>query len=436
MKIAGCDCGKDSLYVCVLDQIPKDLKSFSRSYKPNVVKANREGIDWLLEQDADCYVLEPTGSYSYLWIDQLKKHGKDVRLVSPIRVRAYCRYKNIFNKADKPDAAAIASYSLENYSDTHAFLGTEQMELRELYLSLKSTVRNRNPLANRLGQRLTYECPEIAPTVEKCQRPWMDKKPPAILRRIAEEGEDRAPYWKQRQARIENTIGRGLSQHSKELAKELCNFHRMEYSLECQIAELVSNEKFAQYQSIFDQFCLPPKTRAAILGAIYPFESFLNEHAGQIIEYIPGDFSKRKDKLTKRNRSEASFKLALGIGKVQVQSGKKLEWKAGGPKHVRTAIWIYVSVVIVILGKSNKTREKDIEKLVNTLGNSKQSHWLNESLVSAATDYMEVPRHVAALRLHYKFARPNEKDKLRRAATASRFVRSLYKELVKEFAVK
>ncbi len=141
----------------------------------------------MLGQDADCYTLEPTGTYLCLWIDQLQKNGKEVRLVSPLRVRAYCQYKSIVNKADKPDAAAIAADSTENYFDAMAFLSLEQLTLRESYLALKNTINSLSPIANRLGHRLSYECPEIVKTAEKCRRKWGAPLPPAILRYIADE---------------------------------------------------------------------------------------------------------------------------------------------------------------------------------------------------------------------------------------------------------
>ena len=55
--VSNCDCGKDSLYTCVMESLPRSLKDFARSYRPKVLKAAREAIDWLLEQDADCYIL-------------------------------------------------------------------------------------------------------------------------------------------------------------------------------------------------------------------------------------------------------------------------------------------------------------------------------------------------------------------------------------------
>ena len=233
MKVAGCDCGKDSLHVCVIEEVPKNLKQFARTYKAKVIQATRKDLDQLLSLDADVYVLEPTGHYSYIWINILKREGKEVRLVSPRRVRHYCEYKGITNKADRPDAAAIASYTLENFYADEAFLKTERMRIRDLYLQLNATTRSKSPVNNRLGQRLSFEFPEIIKHFEDANRPWLDVEPPATYRFLAGESVS-GPHSRQREQKLNATIGLGLTPHTKALAAQLCEFERMEYALEMQ----------------------------------------------------------------------------------------------------------------------------------------------------------------------------------------------------------
>lgn len=434
-KVAGCDCGKDSLYVCVLSEVPDNLKAYSRKYKPTKLKADKEGVEQLLKIEADIYVIEPTGSYSYIWIETLQKNNRDVRLVSPIRVRNYCKYQGILNKADRPDAAAIAAYSVENQAKPSAFLSLERFIIRELYLSFRSTVRSRNPLQNRLGQRLCYECPELVKSYENLKRTWLND-PPALLRVISGE-EVGGPHSIRRKAMMENTIGRGLSQHSRNIAQLLCEFHKVEKEIEEELDGLIYSEDFCTYNKVFDRFKLPQKTRAAILSAIYPFESFLGQDKKPIREYVHGENSKRKDKLTKRDRSEASFKLSLGMGKILFQSGTKTEWRSGGAQYARTAIWLYVKAIIVIHRKKRNgaEQEKQILQLVESLGDSNKSHWLNDELVTAVATITETTPQVASLRLHYEYI-ANKKGDLRISATAGRFCRTLYKELVKEISAK
>ncbi|EKU98494.1 Transposase [Leptolyngbya sp. PCC 7375] len=430
-KVVGCDCGKSSLYVCVIEKKPRNFKQFARSYKPEILKISQDSIDYLLGLDADTYVLEPTGSYGYIWIDQLTAHGKDVRLVSPRRVTAYRVYQGVTNKQDRPDAAAIACYSFENYDDPSAFISLDKIKFRQKYLSLKNTINNRSPIHNRLCQRLTFECPELVKTVEKCARSWLDPNPPATIRAIAGQ-EVKGPWSTLREEKIANTIGRGISAHSKFLANQLCSFYEEELRLEEELDALIYQEKLRAYNSIFDKFEVAPKTRAALLSAIFPFEAFLDDDGKEIIEYVSG----KKGQSSRRNRSEAAFKLSLGMGLVFKESGKKRGWIKGGPRYLRAILWTYVSTTVVIGGESAKVKKisTDVEQCIHTLGTQKTPHWLNGELVNAIATITDTTREVASLRLHYKFARPGEPDFKRRMATASRFVRQLYKALVKEIA--
>jgi hypothetical protein len=432
IKVAGCDCGKDSLHVCVIEEVPKNLKQFSRTYKPKVVKANQKDIEQLLKLDADVYVLEPTGHYSYIWINALKREGKEVRLVSPRRVRHYCEYKGITNKADRPDAAAIASYTLENLHSDEAFLKVERMRIRDLYLQLNSTTRSKNPVNNRLGQRLSFEFPEIVKHFEDTSREWLDPEPPATYRFLAGESVT-GPHSRQREQKLDQTIGLGLTTHTKALAAQLCEFERMEYALEVQMDEELSQPEFEAYHRIFDRFLIPRRIRAAILSRIYPFTDFLRD-GRPFKEYVRGSESKRRSGMTKRDRSEGEFKLCLGMGKILYQSGNKTEWKAGGAKYARTALWQYVKIMIVIRRSKGHDFSEIAANLNKTLQQENISPWLNEAMINAIAELTNTTQEVASLRLHYEFQVGKKGDR-RISATAGRFCRMLYKALLDEFVV-
>lgn len=437
IKVAGCDCGKDSLYVCVIEKSPRDFKNFARSYKPKILKVSQSSIDWLLELNADCYAIEPTGSYSYIWIEQLRKHGKDVRIVSPRRVTAYRTYRGVINKKDREDAAAIACYSLENYFNHHEFISLDLLDLKEYFLTLRNTVNNRSPFLNRLSQRLSYECPEVVKTVEECKRTWLEDHPPVILSHIAGDMEaaNKGPWSKKRKEKINNTIGRGISYHSQQLAKQLCDLHNMQYQLELKISKLLEDEKFNRYNKVFEKFKFSDGARAGLISAIYPFESFL-EDGKERIEFIPST-SKSKKSRTKRNRSEGAFKLSLGMGMVYRESGRHKGWIKGGPKYGRALLWSYVSTIIIMQSgtKTLAGLERDIATLTKNLGTT-QSHWLNTELINAIATLTDTSYEVTKLRLHYKFSRPGEITYKRRNCTASLLCRMLYKAMTKEFVVR
>lgn len=57
---------------------------------------------------------------------------------------------------------------------------------------------------------------------------------------------------------------------------------------------------------------------------------------------------------TKRYRSLASFKLPIGLGKVQYQSGGQLFWKAGGSFECRKALYLWAKMTIVMSDLKNE----------------------------------------------------------------------------------
>jgi hypothetical protein len=429
MKVAGCDCGKDGLYICVLEELPRNLKGFARSYKPLIVKADREGIETLLALDAEIYAIEPTGDYSRIWIETLQKAGNEIRLVSSRRIRHFCEYQGLTNKADRADAAAIAAYTLTNHHDSQAFLKIERLKTRELYLQLNSTNRNRNPIQNRLGQRLSFEFPEIIKTYEGLQREWLEH--PSTLYRFLAGEKVGGPHSKKREELLVNTVGSGLSDHTRDLAKHMLGFEEMSQRLEQQIEEELGKPEYTVYREIFSRFLVPPSIEAAILGRIYPFEDFL-QNGKPVKEYIRGGQSRRRSGMTKRDRSEGEFKLSLGMGKVLSQSGGSESWKAGGSKYARTALWLYVRMIVVIKrGKSFPKITADLEKKYRKDG---LYPWLNDELIQQVAEHPVIGTtpEVASLRLHFEF-QESKKGDLRISATAGRFCRMLYKSLVKTF---
>lgn len=425
MIIAGCDCGKDSLHVCVLESIPENLKKFSRSYKPTVVKANAEGIETLLSIDADAYAIEPTGHYSRIWVNHIKQAGKRVLLVSPRKVRHFCEYQGMINKADRPDAAAIAAYALENIHKD-AFLRGEREDIKDLYLQLNSITKAKNPVVNQIGQRLGFEFPEMLKTYEGSKRKWLEPEPPNLYRWLA--GEETFG-GKKKDEKLANTIGEGLSIHTRGLASQLCQFERQEYDLERLLQEQLDKACYQPYHEVFNQFLIPPRIRCCLLSRIYPFDKEFLVNGRPVKEYVSGPNSKRKSGMTKRDRSEGEFKLCLGMGKELKQSGGEWKWKASGCKYARTAIWLYVRRVIVI--SKGKGFADILKPIVEALAKPGVSPWLNVEIVEAIANLKEIPIPVASLMVHYEMQ--TTKGDQRIQATASRFCRMLYKEMVKKF---
>ncbi|MGP1383267.1 MAG: IS110 family transposase [Thainema sp.] len=347
--ICGLDVGKTSVSMCLLDEVPNDLKRFAQRHKTESIQIDRSGIDYLLSLDADCYALEPTGRYSRPWIDQLRGANKIVRLIPTHRIGKYRGYKGLNNKSDRYDPVCIAAYTLENFSDESAFIDLYAEDLREMLLSRHSLSRLCTSTTNRLWAQLATEWPEVCRTASgrKPQNPrwYLYPDPPNLWRFIA--GED-VRGQKVRSQKLSESIGTGLSDATTWLASQVCDLHRQMYRQELVIDEMLNADRFRLYQEVFDDFGFSPKIRAVLLSRIFPFEKFLGSDGKPIVEYVYSDSSRRKNKKTKRRRSEAAFKLSLGMGMVQSQSGNKSEWTAGGASYARTALWQHVKVLVVV----------------------------------------------------------------------------------------
>ena len=122
------------------------------------------------------------------------------------------------------------------------------------------------------------------------------------------------------------------------------------------------------------------------------------------------------------------------MGKVLHQSGSVTEWKVGGAKYARTALWLYVKSIIVIHRKKRGQTENPLLVLEEKHRQHQVSPWLNPDLIEAVAQKTQTTPEVAALRLHYEFTGQQKKGDRRISATAGRFCRMLYKALVKKFS--
>jgi len=346
--IIGVEVAKTSVLCCKLDSnsIPSDMGGFARSYTPIPLLSGIDGLAKLLDL-GDCYVLEPTGDYSRIWVDSLKANGKTVLRVNPKRVSALKEYAGISSKSDRYDAAFLAIYGAMNHQDPSAFLSEYAEELRHLTLQHQTLSRFATAQQNRAWQLLSHEWPEVCRSKSgkkpSQRRMWMDPNPPALWRFIAgEEVRGRT----QRQARLNETIGSGLSDLSVALAAQLCELERQQYPLEERIDTLVAAPEFSPYHTVFDRFEFGPMTRAVVLSRIYPFNQFLGDDGKPVRVRIPS--AKTEGRTHRRDKSLGAFRLALGNGTRLYQSGQISEQRAAGSKLGRNALYLHIKTKIVM----------------------------------------------------------------------------------------
>jgi hypothetical protein len=430
MKIAGCDCGKDSLTICLLTELPKeDFKRFSRRYKPLIVKANREGLTQLLELQADIYAIEPTGSYSRLWIERLREAEKELRIINSSKVKNLLRMHGIANKSDRIDAAGIAYFTYQNHAIPHLFLSPSTVQVKEWMLNREALNKSSVMLKNRINARLCYECPEILQRLENTQRDWGDP-PPTILYDLIGEDIDlkMGRHSRDRRQIIADTIGSGISEQTKQWVQQLIEITVNAFDIEIAIDDGLQRSEFERYNRIFDRFDCPSWLRAVLIGSIFPFEKFLDEDGRRRVEYIPKE---KGTGTTKRDRSEGAFKLSCGQGKVLHQSGDVWEWKAGGSALCRKSCWLYVKSRIVMQRHSAHSDREVYRTLIQRHKQPKLHPWLNEKVIEAVAQATGVSPEVASLRVHFECS--TKKGDRRVSSTAGRFIRMLYKACVQEF---
>lgn len=358
MSFLGMDISKMSATFCLLSERPDDLLAYHRKAKLPSIKLSGEGISQILELPFHTAILEPTGMhYSKLWAHHLQKAGKKVLWVNHRVIHNYRESNRLPNKSDQADAIALAAYGIDYQGKPEWFIQLTGEEIRQLYLQLECINRDKSPILNQLRQQLVSEWPEIADT--RSLREWQEADPPFLWRYLSGEptqGRGKTIYDRKRK----ESIGLGISEFSQGLARSLCQLERLEYQIEEAIICEWQQAEYDRYHAVFDSWNIGPRTKAALLSRIYPIEKFLDSNGRPRTEYVIGENGKR----SKRHRSLAAFKLSLGMGMVQSQSGQSLSWKPGGAEYARTALYRWI-ICSVLMGQKDNPKIQELQAIFN-----------------------------------------------------------------------
>lgn len=432
-KYCGLDCGKGSVHCCALDALPPDLARFSAKHSPEILGANRKDLIRLLEL-AEIYAIEPTGAYSRIFIDWLRKNGKTVFLVPDRRIAAFRTLHGLDNKQDGPDSVAICGYLIEKHGVPNAFINFSQSELRDAYNALESMKTARGRTQNQLGLRLCYECPEWIAVYEESKRKWLSDKIPALWRFIAGEKVYNA---KTREADLLKTCGCGISEDSRELARQLIYFSGQELMLEKRLSHALEAPEYSKYHAVFDDFGFGPWTRAGLLVVAYPMNRFLY-NGKEDIYYKRGRLTERPSGMTKRNLSQARFKVYCGLGKVEVKSGKSQGKEIDGGNPRLRSHWYQHITVVALLNKPKGFTDKVLKPLMDEHGS--EQPWLNPKIVARVSETLKITEVMASTMVHYEClghhleipGRQPKRYKWQKCmAVAGRLCNLLYKRLIK-----
>jgi len=453
--IVGLDCGRNSVVACPISEPIADLKTFARSYEPQVFYANRADLNRLIEI-GDIFLMEPTGSDHRIFADYIQRSGKPVYFCKGDRIRSHAISRGLSNKADREDAAAIADFGwlalMGQSKIPNAFIDLKFDRLRHLWLALKGVDRASAPLKSQLWARLAFELPEICMTKggnprHLPDRPWGDP-PTRTIRWMA--GLTHFPQYDKLAA---ESIGPGISEITRTIAVDLVSAEIRRQNLELELTEIESAAP-AYCRSVFDEWGIVGNTRIALMAYLLPFERFLDPEGKPITEWVPAPESKRG--ATFRDRSLKAFTHSLGMGRRISESGRtRGKWKMCGSKDCRSAIFLWINTRVIFgTGKAKPRKKKDETDAAfeqRLKGHKKFKDWLgdiefdlraknvpaweNPAIVAAVAERNNVNLKVAALQTYYGLSPTMQNVNVVQKAMklSGRFCRLLYRDLLKAY---
>lgn len=333
--IAGVDVSRNAVSVCLLSEVPTDIKRWAKQHKAKKYESTAEGVMEFLDLPFEVAVMEPTGGhYSKLWARLIERSKRTVRWVGHWEIASYRESWKLFSKTDDSDALALACYGIERGDRPSMFLAERSLiglQLRELQLQREFLNRINNPLANRIRQQLCHELPELYD--REAGKKWA-ANPSGLWKAIA--GTPSTKWAKE----IENSIGSGLSPFSNSIGRLLVSVEEAEAEIERAIDQLLIKPELEPYVRAAEPYYFGKATLCTILSTIYPLDRF--------------DGS---------SNPLGAFKLSCGMGLIWRKSGDFEGWIPGGDASVRRSLWRWAFTVVT--QKSGRLSSPQLDKLRN-----------------------------------------------------------------------
>ncbi|WP_055077223.1 hypothetical protein [Pseudanabaena sp. 'Roaring Creek'] len=344
-KILGIDVSAHFVVCAIIENPIDDKLDYFRKNREEIFKIspNKAGIDKLLSLGVTHASLEPTGvHYSRIWAETLNANGIKLLWVGHCQLKAYRKSNRLPNKNDYADALALGCYGFEHCDKPEYFVKFDPFSIsgniRQLSLQLSHLKRVQSPIVNRVRQSLAFEFPEICEQNGKRS----SDLPAPIWRYLA--GKKISTQSRNKINKLlANSIGTGISDFTKQHAQRICDIQDQEVQIERQLTKAIGADMFAPYHKVFDKFGMGQRVRSYLLGTIFPLETYLDQNRKPIVELVRNKKGMGK---SKRYRSLAAFKLALGHGLVEDSSGKSEKWIVGGSNLCRLALfqWEYTTI--------------------------------------------------------------------------------------------
>ncbi len=333
------------------------------------IKDTKSSMELLIHL-GDIYCFEPTGRYSKNIEDELRRAGKEVRIIKNnmiIAIRKNCGWDM---SDDEHDAVAIAydGWRRELDQDLGYYNRVRIPELEtayQLFLQKERINRRIRQLVNHAKNLLKTEAP--------------------CLRKIDFCGEYRiTPLWtwiagrdtKNRyKTRLTEDIGsyKRTEKFSEELiilARTIDDMQRERARIRQCLQEIIKIKKFDKYNQGFDWLQFGVYDRVITLCQIYPFEQFLTPDLKEKRSIFKRKKTKKGNPVTKRI-GYRHFHCLMGRGLFEESSGQTTIKVVRGNKEIKLTLmqWGISKIIREKVGSKGILRKSAVLKLIT------ESYW-------------------------------------------------------------
>lgn len=383
-RIVGIDIGFEKSCAVVLDMSDFDEMTATDFYESCDfvwLTSDCASLEKLLKL-GDIFILEPTGSYSRLWTDNLEANGKEYRFVAHEVLSAWRVTCGWSDKDDEHDAVALAWYGASHLNKLYKFNKVRNPEFKQILekvFTQKRLAEEFTLLCNQAKQLLHRECPEFIKPKYAIPK---DGLCPYIWDFIANQGlELSGKRTKNKLLALqkvkETTIGswgkKGyFSDELQNKARKLGELSVERHLLKLELTEFVYSESFYTYNRVFDKFEFGIFERTILLLQIYPFEQFLGDNGEEIRVVRKRGKKSKGGKLPKKRISYNRFHAAVGKAPNQRSSGKKSSTVVRGSSLCRSYLYLWANRCIFVNSQKVGT------VLKNGIGTTLRSYYLEQ----------------------------------------------------------
>jgi hypothetical protein len=329
-------------------------KDFYETCEFHTIEPSFDGLNKLASL-GDVFILEPTGSYSLLWHDNLLKLGKEVRLISHNKVSSYRGLCDWSYKDDEHDAVVCAYYGWLNLDNLSAFNRVRTPAIHQAYLTFlekERLVKELRVVVNRGWNLMHREFPEgISKNADgKCDKPkpiWGFIADKPISNRSVK------LYGRKLAASIGTASSMGFSIELIDKSGLIYDLQERRATIKREYDRFLGRSEYQWLKPVFDEFRFSTFERIIFLCQFDPFEQFLDVNYRELRLERKRKIGRSGKYATKRI-GRSKFHSLMGKAIYPWSSGDKIGHIVSGSQLARNHLYLWVNREIV-LNHSRKT---------------------------------------------------------------------------------